>query len=147
MKSLLNPYLICASSLNSLPIDLLIVNHPLYPHPSNPRHLNPPDHFNTPNPLNLLHLCLLQQLGWQMVCAVAIIAWSSLTLTPAFLLLKAIGKMRVPREVEIRGLDIYKHGEAAYPLTAYGHGWDEAALKPSAREALRNVSEHVDGEF
>ena len=21
------------------------------------------------------------------------------------------------------GLDIYKHGEAAYPLGAYGHGW------------------------
>jgi hypothetical protein len=33
--------------------------------------------------------------------------------------------MRVPREVEIRGLDIFKHGEAAYPLTAYGHGWGD----------------------
>lgn len=28
-------------------------------------------------------------------------------------------------EVEINGLDIYKHGEAAYPLHAYGHGWDD----------------------
>ena len=43
--------------------------------------------------------------------------------------------MRVPREVEIRGLDIFKHGEAAYPVTAYGHGWD--AVKPVTREELR----------
>jgi len=83
-----------------------------------------------------------------MLCALAIIAWSALTLTPAFLLLKAVGKMRVPREVEIRGLDIYKHGEAAYPLTAYGHGWDETAentLTPSTRHALRSLGEQVDG--
>lgn len=67
----------------------------------------------------------LWQLCWQSVCAVAIIVWSALVLTPAFLILKAFGKMRVPREVEIRGLDIFKHGEAAYPLTAYGHGWGD----------------------
>jgi hypothetical protein len=83
-----------------------------------------------------------------MICALAIIGWSSVTLTPAFLLLKAIGKMRVPREVEIRGLDIYKHGEAAYPLTAYGHGWDEPenTLKSEARNALKNIDGNVDGE-
>ena len=82
-----------------------------------------------------------------MVCAVAIIGWSTATLTPAFLLLKAVGKMRVPREVEIRGLDIYKHGEAAYPLTAYGHGWDESenTLKPREQAVMRNIGEHVDG--
>ncbi|CAK5077079.1 unnamed protein product [Meloidogyne enterolobii] len=67
----------------------------------------------------------LWQLCWQSVCAVAIIVWSALVLTPAFLILKAFGKMRVPREVEIRGLDKFKHGEAAYPLTAYGHGWGD----------------------
>ncbi|CAK5100750.1 unnamed protein product [Meloidogyne enterolobii] len=67
----------------------------------------------------------LWQLCWQSVCAVAIIVWSALVLTPAFLILKAFGKIRVPREVEIRGLDRFKHGEAAYPLTAYGHGWGD----------------------
>jgi hypothetical protein len=25
------------------------------------------------------------------------------------------------------GLDIFKHGEAAYPIVAYGHGWEESA--------------------
>ena len=28
-------------------------------------------------------------------------------------------------DVEIRGLDIKKHGEPGYPTAAYGHGWDE----------------------
>ncbi|CAJ0939510.1 unnamed protein product, partial [Mesorhabditis belari] len=65
------------------------------------------------------------QLFWQIVCAFAIITWSFATMVPVFLLLKKYGKLRVPAEIEIKGLDIYKHGEAAYPLHAYGHGWDE----------------------
>uniref|UniRef100_A0A183CPC2 Ammonium transporter n=1 Tax=Globodera pallida TaxID=36090 RepID=A0A183CPC2_GLOPA len=86
----------------------------------------------------------LWQLLWQLVCVLAIILWCTLTMAPAFLLLKAFGKMRVPREVEIRGLDIYKHGEAAYPSTAYGHGWDEAAVRPNVKEELRQMSEYAD---
>ena len=31
---------------------------------------------------------------------------------------------RVEEDIEIRGLDIKKHGEPAYPTAAYGHGWD-----------------------
>ena len=30
---------------------------------------------------------------------------------------------RVSEEIEMRGLDIKKHGEPAYPTAAYGHGW------------------------
>ena len=30
----------------------------------------------------------------------------------------------VDEYIEIRGLDIKKHGEPAYPTAAYGHGWD-----------------------
>jgi len=33
--------------------------------------------------------------------------------------------LRVEMDVEIRGLDIKKHGEPGYPTAAYGHGWDE----------------------
>ena len=29
-----------------------------------------------------------------------------------------------------QGLDIAKHGEAAYPLSAYGHGWEEEVENP-----------------
>ena len=32
--------------------------------------------------------------------------------------------MRVELDIEVRGLDIKKHGEPAYPTAAYGHGWD-----------------------
>uniref|UniRef100_A0A8R1DF73 Ammonium transporter n=1 Tax=Caenorhabditis japonica TaxID=281687 RepID=A0A8R1DF73_CAEJA len=42
-------------------------------------------------------------------------------LTQAF----AIGKLRVSEEIEINGLDVFKHGEMAYPLRAYGHGWHD----------------------
>uniref|UniRef100_A0A1I7WL83 Ammonium transporter n=1 Tax=Heterorhabditis bacteriophora TaxID=37862 RepID=A0A1I7WL83_HETBA len=65
------------------------------------------------------------QLGWQLICILAIIIWSTLWMWPIFVFLKKIGKLRVSEEVEINGLDIYKHGEAAYPLHAYGHGWDD----------------------
>lgn len=47
-----------------------------------------------------------------------------------------IGKLRVPSEIEMKGLDIYKHGEAAYPLYAYGHGWDD--YEPLSRKTTRN---------
>ena len=32
-----------------------------------------------------------------------------------------------------QGLDIYKHGEPAYPLVAYGHGWEENDQEQLAR--------------
>ena len=32
---------------------------------------------------------------------------------------------RIDEETEIRGLDIKKHGEPAYPTAAQGHGWDD----------------------
>ena len=34
------------------------------------------------------------------------------------------GFLRVELDIEVRGLDIKKHGEPAYPTAAYGHGWD-----------------------
>ncbi|CAB3399610.1 unnamed protein product [Caenorhabditis bovis] len=71
------------------------------------------------------------QLGWQLICALAIITWSILTMWPLFLFLKKIGKLRVSDEVEINGLDIFKHGESAYPLYAYGHGWHDFEKAPS----------------
>ena len=38
--------------------------------------------------------------------------------------IKLISFLRVSEEIEIKGLDIKKHGEPAYPTAAYGHGWD-----------------------
>ncbi|KAE9553084.1 hypothetical protein FO519_003717 [Halicephalobus sp. NKZ332] len=73
------------------------------------------------------------QLGWNLVCALAIILWSTITMVPVFWLLKRINKFRVSPEVEIKGLDIYKHGEAAYPIHAYGHGWDDVVSEDGTR--------------
>ncbi|KAE9413561.1 hypothetical protein Angca_008620 [Angiostrongylus cantonensis] len=56
------------------------------------------------------------QLGWQMICVLAIIIWSLLWMIPIFLFLKKIGKLRVAPEIEINGLDIYKHGEITTEL-------------------------------
>uniref|UniRef100_A0A914HVX0 Ammonium transporter AmtB-like domain-containing protein n=1 Tax=Globodera rostochiensis TaxID=31243 RepID=A0A914HVX0_GLORO len=68
----------------------------------------------------------LAQLGWNILSSLAIILWSSFVVLPVFGLLKLIGKFRVPAEIERKGIDIWKHGEEAYPLVAYGHGWNEA---------------------
>lgn len=43
-------------------------------------------------------------------------------------------------EVEINGLDIYKHGESAYPLHAYGHGWHDFEAAPDSKI---NHSKHL----
>ncbi|XGW32865.1 hypothetical protein V3C99_017406 [Haemonchus contortus] len=85
------------------------------------------------------------QLGWQLICASAIIIWSLLWMVPIFLFLKKIGKLRVTEEVEINGLDIYKHGEAAYPLHAYGHGWDDfEPIKDKKGQALHKFRKNSD---
>ncbi|KJH41747.1 hypothetical protein DICVIV_12278 [Dictyocaulus viviparus] len=80
------------------------------------------------------------QLVWQIICAVAIIIWSLLWMLPVLLFLKKIGKLRVAAEVEINGLDIHKHGEAAYPSNAYGHGWD--GYKHKNIESTRHTQCH-----
>uniref|UniRef100_A0A7E4UWA3 Ammonium_transp domain-containing protein n=1 Tax=Panagrellus redivivus TaxID=6233 RepID=A0A7E4UWA3_PANRE len=82
------------------------------------------------------------QFGWQLVCAIAIVLWSVGTMAPVFLGLKKIGKLRVLPEVEIKGLDIYKHGEAAYPIHAYGHGWDDIIEEDGSR--VRAFSEKAE---
>lgn len=74
------------------------------------------------------------------MCALAIVTWSILWMWPIFALLRKIGKLRVSAEVEINGLDIYKHGESAYPLHAYGHGWHDFEAAPDSKI---NHSKHL----
>ena len=51
-----------------------------------------------------------------------ITAWSASISCLIFFFLKLNGKLRLPREIEIAGCDIIKHGEAAYPPEAYEKG-------------------------
>uniref|UniRef100_A0A914VTF0 Ammonium transporter n=1 Tax=Plectus sambesii TaxID=2011161 RepID=A0A914VTF0_9BILA len=55
------------------------------------------------------------QLGWNALGGLAIVGWSLITMGALFLILKLTGKLRVPAEVELRGLDEMRHGGAAYP--------------------------------
>ncbi|KAI6208492.1 Ammonium transporter [Aphelenchoides besseyi] len=71
----------------------------------------------------------LVQLLWTIICAVAIIAWSFISSALLFGLLKKLDVLRVSEEVEVKGLDIFMHGESSYPLFAYGHGWEDQELK------------------
>jgi Amt family ammonium transporter len=71
----------------------------------------------------------------------AIVVWACITMGLVFGIMKATKILRVSEEVEFKGLDIEKHGEDAYPLVAYGHGWDE-----NQRESARRLSK-VDGLF
>lgn len=65
------------------------------------------------------------KLGWQFAGIAAIMAWTIILCAIMFGLLKAFKLLRVDPEIEMKGLDIPKHGEPAYPIVAYGHGWGE----------------------
>lgn len=53
-------------------------------------------------------------LGTQILGSLVIPAWSFVTMLILFLILRAVGLLRVTREEELRGLDIGEHGEEAY---------------------------------
>ncbi|KAL4224872.1 ammonium transmembrane transporter [Mactra antiquata] len=64
-------------------------------------------------------------LGWQLAGLVSIFLWALGLSLIVFGSLKKAGILRVSEEYELKGLDLPKHGEAAYPAEAYGHGWGE----------------------
>ncbi|XP_014669410.1 PREDICTED: putative ammonium transporter 1 [Priapulus caudatus] len=81
------------------------------------------------------------QLAWNIVGLLAIAGWTAVWSIFMFGGLKYMGILRVSREIESRGLDIPTHGEAAYPVEAYGHGWGERgdALKALAAKCCKNM--------
>ncbi|PAA75047.1 hypothetical protein BOX15_Mlig006183g4 [Macrostomum lignano] len=64
-------------------------------------------------------------LAMQLVGVLSITAWSGVASLIIFGALRLLKVLRVPPELEIKGMDYPKHGEMAYPLSAYGHGWKE----------------------
>jgi Amt family ammonium transporter len=65
--------------------------------------------------LGLLHGGGINQLVTQIIGIVAVAAFSIIASAIIFLILKAIGWLRASREGELLGLDIYEHGQVAYP--------------------------------
>ena len=70
-----------------------------------------------------------------MVGLLVITGWSASISALIFFILKLNGKLRLPREIEISGCDVIKHGEAAYPPAAYEEALDE--VPGSAHSSLR----------
>jgi len=61
--------------------------------------------------------------GWNLLGLLAIVAWSVVMAFILFFTLRLTKQLRVREEIELKGLDIPKHGEPAYPLASYGDGW------------------------
>jgi len=61
----------------------------------------------------------VQILLWNVAGMLAIIGWSGVLCIIMFSILRCLGLLRVSKEMEIRGLDIIKHGEPAYPADAW----------------------------
>ena len=58
-------------------------------------------------------------LAHQLAGALAITVWAALWAAAIFGLLALANLLRVSRPEEVRGMDLSKHGEAAYPVTAW----------------------------
>jgi len=78
-------------------------------------------------------------LAWQLAGVVSILAWTGALCLFMFGVLKIFGKLRVDPELEKKGLDIPKHGEPAYPLESYGHGYLERIMTLLENGQLKEV--------
>ncbi|XP_060576141.1 putative ammonium transporter 1 isoform X2 [Ruditapes philippinarum] len=67
--------------------------------------------------------------AWQLAGLAAITAWAAVMSLIVFGILRLLKVLRVPEDIEHRGLDIPKHNEPAYPVEAYGHGHIENILQ------------------
>jgi hypothetical protein len=61
----------------------------------------------------------IKVLGWNLAGAVSIITWSGTLAFIMFGLLKYANVLRVEAEVEMKGLDLVKHNEPAYPAESW----------------------------
>ncbi|XP_067935200.1 putative ammonium transporter 1 isoform X2 [Watersipora subatra] len=66
-----------------------------------------------------------QVLAMNLIGWLAIVAWTAVICATMFGILKALKTFRVSEDIELKGLDIPKHGEPAYPSEAWGDGWGE----------------------
>ena len=81
--------------------------------------------FDAENEVTAMH-----QIWSQFVGILVITAWAAGVSVIMFYILKLNNKLRVSQDVELKGLDITEHGEAAYPAEA----WREEQYKVSIRE-------------
>ncbi|XP_063960880.1 putative ammonium transporter 1 [Lytechinus pictus] len=89
-----------------------------------------------------------QSFGWNLLGVFVITSWTSVLSLVLFGLMQACGILRVSPEMEMKGLDIPKHGEPAYPLESYGHGWAESNQDNGVNgHPLGQVQEYTNSAF
>ena len=74
-------------------------------------------------------------LGVNLTCLIAIILWAGVHSIVIFGTLYYFDLLRIDKETEYRGCDIAKHGEAAYPVTA----WKENQYDIAATNMKKNL--------
>ncbi|XP_070551457.1 putative ammonium transporter 1 isoform X1 [Ptychodera flava] len=84
-----------------------------------------------------------QAFGWNLAGAGAIAAWSGILSLILFGLMHCLKILRVSRELEIKGLDIPKHGEPAYPVESYGHGWGAMGIALEKHTKMNGIDNRV----
>lgn len=79
--------------------------------------------------------------AWQLAGLATIAAWSGVVSLILFGVLRLLKVLRVPEDIELRGLDIPKHNEPAYPVEAYGHGHIEKILQILGKSGPMKVTQ------
>ena len=83
----------------------------------------------------------MHQIWSQLVGLLVITAWAASVSSLIFFTLNLNNKLRLPREVELAGCDVIKHGEAAYPAEAYTQA--EAITTSTVQTETRSFNQVV----
>ena len=84
-------------------------------------------------------------LGVHIAAAIAILAWSIFWSTLLFGALKYTKMLRVSTEMEFKGMDLVKHGEAAYPAGAWVEYQYNKTDKSKAKEGEATTNPCMSG--
>ena len=84
-------------------------------------------------------------LGVHIAAAIAILAWSIFWSTLLFGALKYFKMLRVSTEMEFKGMDLVKHGEAAYPAGAWVEYQYNKTDKSKAKEGEATTNPCMSG--
>ncbi|KAL3841506.1 hypothetical protein ACJMK2_019640 [Sinanodonta woodiana] len=68
-------------------------------------------------------------LGWQLAGMTLIMCWTAFWSAISFGIMRWIKILRVPEDIELKGLDIPRHKEPGYPVESYGHGHVEKIIQ------------------
>eukprot|EP00057_Strongylocentrotus_purpuratus_P029558 XP_011684032.1 PREDICTED: putative ammonium transporter 1 [Strongylocentrotus purpuratus] len=88
-----------------------------------------------------------QSFGWNLLGVFVIVVWTSVLSLVLFGLMQACGVLRVTPEMELKGLDVPKHGEPAYPIESYGSGWESNQTNNGNGHQIGQRQEYTNAAF